>query len=137
MLGGNKLYQELENAYPSHSYHSWRARWIDHFAKRNSDPAFWYNALVGDKGFEDGGVVDELAEDPITVNALKKSDLNPTKSPGSKRLRKSSHRGCIPFTERDREILMGFSRKVIDADDPSEVWERLHQKVRGMKNSYP
>ncbi|TGZ79547.1 hypothetical protein EX30DRAFT_365095, partial [Ascodesmis nigricans] len=51
-LSGFAVYQELEAEHPNHSYHGWRGRWVDRYAKDNDDPVYWRDKFRAKLGRE-------------------------------------------------------------------------------------
>jgi hypothetical protein len=114
---GNKVYQEIASEHPSHSFHGWRGRWVDHYSKLNPDPHYWYKKLKKSAG------IDEEDEDAVVVRSEPRRILPKQNSPKS-----SSHRRTDEFTNQDDRILEKYHKTVQKAADPLEVWEQLEER---------
>ncbi|KAF8246737.1 hypothetical protein K440DRAFT_661839 [Wilcoxina mikolae CBS 423.85] len=118
---GNKVYQEIGSEHPSHTFHGWRGRWLDHYSKLNPDPLYWYKELkksagIGEDDSDDGEEVAAVRPEPRRT--LPKQ--NPPKS--------IPHRRQDEFTAQDDRILEKYHKTVEKATDPLEVWEQLEEQ---------
>ncbi|KAF8540268.1 hypothetical protein BDD12DRAFT_833896 [Trichophaea hybrida] len=117
---GNKVYQDIASEHPSHTFHGWRGRWLDHYSKLNSDPLYWYKELKKSAGIgedsDDGEKV--AAARPAPRRTLPKQN-SPKNLP---------HRRSDDFTTQDDRILEKYHKTVEKATDPLEVWEQLEEQ---------
>ena len=106
-INGNTIYQQIEAQNPSHSWHGWRSRWVDHYGKRSpADPAYWYKKLTG-----------EHCDTPGKAQQQRMGRTSITASSAP-----------VDFSAEDDNILKRYRFAVEESEDKLEAWENLHDR---------
>ncbi|KAK0739055.1 Rap1 Myb domain-containing protein [Apiosordaria backusii] len=111
---GNKIYKELEEQYPHHTWQSWRDRWVKTLSKRrNSAP---------------GEITDaEPIRAPRPRHELSASELPPAKRPRTSTLGNSTVQSTAPVAPPSTQLGMSEEEQV--------TYEALKEKMRKMKEA--
>jgi hypothetical protein len=108
--------------------HGWRGRWVDHYAKIDNRPEFWYQKIFG---YDPTVAEDQRGEKQEKQEKKEKQEKQEDRKAVKKDNKSNSEeaeKGPI-FSAEDDEILLKYADAIVNAEDDLEAWEDLQAKV--------